>query len=370
MIRQLVLRLHLTVAVAAGLVILAMAGTGVVLSFEGAAMRLAEQRYYDDPPADGNRSWAAATQIATSATRAVPTTGGSAATPTSIAYSADPRAPVRVRFGRDLDVYADPYTGEVRGGGFPRLRAIFDAARDWHRWLGASSPSGIRRGRFATGAANVLFALLIVSGVFLWPPQRPLPVRGAALREKPRIVRCHRLVGIWSAAPLAAIAGTALLLSYPRLGDRVSTATGQFLPLGALEAVPVVSKSESPLDVERALEAARAAVPEWRDLVLTLPRPSARRVRVEVRTGDVGQPQKTGVLAIDAATGTAAWESFADAGPSRRAQQFFRFVHTGEYWGPVGRALAATFSLAATVLAWTGLSMAVRRLRARGRRAD
>lgn len=360
MIRRLVLRLHLTVAVAAGLVILAMAGTGVILSFEGAALRLAEQRYYDDPPADDNRSWAVTTQTAASAARAVPATDGAVATPRSIAYSADPRAPARVRFGRDLDVYADPYTGEVRGGGFPRLRAFFDAARGWHRWLGASSPSGIRRGRFATGAANALLAFLIVSGVFLW---RAVP------REAPRAVHRHRLIGIWSAAPLAAIAGTALLLSYPRLGDRVSAATGHFLPLGALEAVPIVSGSEPLLDVERALDAGRAAVPDWRDLVLTLPRPGAREVRVEVRTGEIGQPQKTGVLAIDLATGTAAWESFADAGPSRRAQQFFRFAHTGEYWGPVGRALAATFSLAAAALAWTGLSMAARRLRARGRRA-
>ncbi|MYH08973.1 MAG: PepSY domain-containing protein [Gemmatimonadales bacterium] len=58
-----------------------------------------------------------------------------------------------------------------------------------------------------------------------------------------------------------------------------------------------------------------------------------------------------------------AWESFADGTPARRAQQFLRYAHTGEYWGLPGQLLAGLFSLAAALMVWTGLSLAVRRLR-------
>ena len=47
----------------------------------------------------------------------------------------------------------------------------------------------------------------------------------------------------------------------------------------------------------------------------------------------------------------------------RRAQQFVRYAHTGEYWGLGGQLVAGLFSLAAALMVWTGLSLAVRRLR-------
>ena len=85
---------------------------------------------------------------------------------------------------------------------------------------------------------------------------------------------------------------------------------------------------------------------------------------MEVRTGRAGQPHKTGWLTVDAATGGVHdWESFADDLPRRRARQFLRYAHTGEYWGLGGQWLAGLFSLAATLMVWTGLSLALRRAR-------
>ena len=50
------------------------------------------------------------------------------------------------------------------------------------------------------------------------------------------------------------------------------------------------------------------------------------------------------MLIVDAVTGAALeWESFADDTPSRRAQQFLRYAHTGEYWGLAGQLLAGLF---------------------------
>ena len=117
-------------------------------------------------------------------------------------------------------------------------------------------------------------------------------------------------------------------------------------------------------DLRAAVATAEAWAPGWRTLVLTLPRPDARVVRVEVQGGRTGQPHRTGFLTVDAATGSVhEWESFADDTPGRRAQQFLRYAHTGEYWGLGGQLLAGLFSLAAALMVWTGLSLAVRRLR-------
>ena len=109
-----------------------------------------------------------------------------------------------------------------------------------------------------------------------------------------------------------------------------------------------------------ALAATESGVPGWRAIVLTLPRPRDTEVRVEVRAGRSGQPQKAGVMTVDRRTGAAlSWESFADATPSRRAQQFLRYAHTGEYWGLAGQVVAGLLAVGTVLMVWTGLSVAL-----------
>ena len=94
--------------------------------------------------------------------------------------------------------------------------------------------------------------------------------------------------------------------------------------------------------------------------MLTLPRPDHAEVRVEVRTGRSGQPQKAAVLAVDRETGAVvSAESFRDESPNHRAQELLRYAHTGEYWGLAGQALAGLSALAVVVLAWTGFTVAL-----------
>ena len=119
-------------------------------------------------------------------------------------------------------------------------------------------------------------------------------------------------------------------------------------------------------DLGAALATARAWAPGWRTLILNMPRPSDSEVRVEVQRGRAGQPHRTGFLTLDAASGAVlAWES----GVLRRRyartarEQFLRYAHRGEYRGLGGQLLAELFSLAAALMVWTGLSLAVRWLR-------
>lgn len=371
MIRAVVFWLHLSVAVAAGVVVFMLAATGATLSLEETVTGLAERQYFVAVDDGAERL----------APEAIADAAGLAAT--TLRYRADPRAPVRVYEGRDRYARVDPYTGAVLGLGSSGLEDFFEGVHNWHRWFNVSGGS-VRRARAVTGSVNVAFLFLLLTGPILWIP-RPITKRSLAnvllfrrgARGAWRDLNLHQVVGIWSALPLAVIALTGIATSYPAVGDRVYPVVAKLVPSGAWQAEAGVGRTgveeaESSADSARAprqdlraaVATAEAWAPGWRTLVLTLPRPDAGVVRVEVQGGRAGQPHRTGFLTVDAATGSVhEWESFADDTPGRRAQQFLRYAHTGEYWGLGGQLLAGLFSLAAALMVWTGLSLAVRRLR-------
>ena len=397
MIRAVIFWLHLTVAAAAGLVILMLAATGVVLSLQETVTGLAERRHLVAAPESAERL--APEEIA----------GAAGFTATSLSYRSDPRAPVRVHGGRDQYARVNPYTGQVLATGPGGLDWFFEAVHNWHRWFNVSGGS-VRRARAVTGAVNVAFLFLLLTGPILWIP-RPVTRRSLAnvillrsgARGARRDLNWHQVVGIWSVLPLAAIAATGAATSYPAVGDRVYPMVGSAVSAGAWgsavraetgageagigaigsgpdaasvdgsardagamdgAAIPGDSARAPGPDLGAVLATAEAWTPEWRTLILNLPRPADQEVRVEVRGGRAGQPHRTGILTVHAASGAArSWETFADDSPARRAQQFLRYAHTGEYWGLGGQLLAGLFSLAAALMVWTGLSLAVRRLR-------
>ena len=371
MIRAVIFWLHLAVAATTGLVILMLAATGVVLSLQEVVTALADRRYVVAAPEGVERL--PPEELA----------GAAGFTATSLSYRSDPRAPVRVYEGRDRYARVDPYTGQVLATGPGGLERFFEGVHNWHRWFNVSGGS-VRRARAVTGAVNVAFLFLLLTGPILWIP-RPVTRRSLAnvvllrpgAKGAGRDLNWHQVVGIWSVLPLAAIAATGVATSYPAVGDRVYPMVGNAVSAGAWAAVSPdrgVRFEEAPIsedsarvaepDLGAVLATAEAWAPGWRTLILNLPRPADGEVRVEVQAGRAGQPHRTGFLTVDVASGTArAWESFADNSPARRAQQFLRYAHTGEYWGLGGQLLAGLFSLAATLMVWTGLSLAVRRLR-------
>ena len=227
MIRAVVFWLHLAVAAAAGLVILMLAATGVVLSLEETVTGLAERRYL-----------AAAAE---GAERLPPEEIAAAAgfTATSLSYRSDPRAPVRVFEGQDRYARVNPYTGQVLATGPGGLERFFEGAHNWHRWFDVSGGS-VRRARAVTGAFNLAFLFLLLTGPILWIP-RPVTRRSLAnvillrpgARGARRDLNWHQVVGIWSVLPLAAIAATGVATSYPAVGDRVYPMVGNAVPAGA-----------------------------------------------------------------------------------------------------------------------------------------
>src|SRR5688572_22929832 len=228
--RKILFWCHLVTAVSVSLVVLVMSVTGVLLTYEKQMLARADARAVQVPaPPPGARRL----PVDVLMQRVAQAESG---TPTTVTWLAGEAAPVRVAYGREKTVYVDPYTGSVLGQGARRMRAFFRGVTDWHRWL-AQSGDGRDRGKMITGAANLGFLFLVLSGLYLWFPRSW--TRGAfrnvlffrrGLRAKARDFNWHHVIGFWSFVPLAVIVASATVISYPWASDLVYRLAGEEPP--------------------------------------------------------------------------------------------------------------------------------------------
>ncbi len=158
--------------------------------------------------------------------------------PTGVTLSHDPRAPLVVTAGRNRSLFVNPYTGNVTEPAGQRARAFFETVEGWHRWFNVA---GDRRAlaRAVTGACNLAFLFLVLSGVYLWLPRAwawtalstRLLFNRLAVSAKARDFNWHHVFGIWSAVPLAIIVASAVVMSYPWANTLVYRAFGEQPPV-------------------------------------------------------------------------------------------------------------------------------------------
>lgn len=368
---------HLVVGAAAGVVILIMSVTGVLLTYQRQMTTWADRQYWGRATPSERAPASAIVASATAYTRQF----APEATLTSLVFRREAGAPVSTAIGRGRTLYLDPGTGQALGEGSRAIRTFFSTVTDIHRWLAMKDESR-DTARKVTGAANLGFLLLVLSGIFLWMPRRwtwtqvraVLWFKGG-LRGKSRDFNWHHVWGIWLAIPLAIVVASGVVISYRWAGNLVYRIAGEEPPAqngGAGAGGPAPSAREVDVAVIDAFTTRMFSEPgEWRTLTLTLPKPGAKRVAYSIDAGDGGQPQLRRTVAIDVVSGaTVQSESFADQTPGRRARSILRFAHTGEVLGLPGQTVAGLASLAGAVLVWTGLALSLRRLAAWRRRAN
>jgi uncharacterized iron-regulated membrane protein len=253
---------------------------------------------------------------------------------------------------------------------------------DWHRWLGAS-PEGRARARMITGACNLAFLFLALSGLYLWMPRvwtwrqvRAVAWFRRGLAGKARDFNWHNAIGLWSAIPLVVVVASAAVISYPWASDLVYRIAGDVPPpRPAAPAQPGTRTGAAPTlpaSLDLAWPRATQHVEAWRTISVRVPAAGAGTATFTIDRGTAGQPQKRGTLTVATATGDIVkWEPFSSLSPGRQLRSYLRFAHTGEVWGLAGQTIAGLASLGGAFLVWTGLSLAIRRLwawRARTRR--
>jgi uncharacterized iron-regulated membrane protein len=356
--------LHLGAGLLAGSIVLVMSGTGVLLAFERQITEWADRGYRAAPAAGASRLSAEALLGAALAAQSEARSGAVA----SLTVQSDPAAPAAVSLGRGRNLYLNPYTGAVLGEGAPGVRTFFRKVTDLHRWLGAGEKSR-DTGKAITGAGNLLFLLLVLSGLYLWLPRTwtRRQVRNVAwfrrgLSGKARDFNWHNAIGLWAWAPLVLIVASGVLISYPWATNLLFRLTGD----KPVEARSPERRSEgggidlAGLDALWAVALAR--VPDWQSVTLRLPAGDAKEVTFQIASGHRGRPDLRSHLILDRRSGAVEeWETFASQGLGRRLRAWGRWVHTGEAGGVFGQAIAGLASAGAVVLVWTGFALAWRR---------
>jgi uncharacterized iron-regulated membrane protein len=408
-LRSLLFWLHLATGVMVAAVVLVMSVTGVLLTYQRQITAWADTRGLDaSAPAPGQPRLGPEALL-----EAVRAREGSL--PTAVTWRADADAPVQVAFGRERTLFVSAYTGETLGEGATTTRDFFRKVTDWHRWL-AMSGDGRDTGKSITGAANLGFLFLVVSGLVLWFPRnlaarafRNVLVFRRGLSPKARDFNWHNVIGFWSLAPLAVVVASAVVISYPWASDLVYRVAGEEPPAGrgpggggppaaARQGGAPVAKgdagrapaagaggggerrgeggdaAEVPVSLagmDALLARAERQTEGWRSVTLQVPEEGGKPVRFTIDHGDGGQPQHRAQLSLDPATAEVTdWEPFASNTPGRQARMILRFAHTGEVLGMVGQTIAGLVSLGAVVLVWTGIALSLRRFAAwRNRRS-
>jgi uncharacterized iron-regulated membrane protein len=377
---------HLSAGVAAGLLILLMSATGVLLAYEKQLVAAAEQGNRVAVPVDAPLLSVAA--LADKALAAAPD-----AQRLALVFNLDPAMPVTVTRGRDTPLLLHPWTGELLPDAAEGTRHFLHEVEDLHRWM-----AGDARSTRASlmHLANLLFVFIVLSGLYLWLPAvwrwraikpRVVPVLRYA-NGKARDYAWHQSFGIWMLIPLAVIAGTGVVMSYGWANQLLFAAYGEQVPqrggpggggpggggpgggAGGGGAQRPAAQAEEPgarATLDQMLITARVQLPDWQRI--TLPVKSAADavdIVAEVPGEGVRLPRRTvTVSAVDASLiklSPPPAQVAAKQTPAQRARNWVRFAHTGEYYGVIGQTVAALASLLACVLMYTGLALAWRRL--------
>ncbi|MEA2490284.1 MAG: hypothetical protein QOH21_2076 [Acidobacteriota bacterium] len=365
MFRKTLFWLHLSAGVIAGIVILLMSATGVLLAFERQIVQFAD-RDLRVSAAEAARPPLPLSKIVAAASAAAP-----GAKPSNVVVRSDRFAPVTVSFGREQTLFVQPYSGAVLGPGATGVRRFFEMSENLHRWL-AMKGEGRDRGRSITGAANLVFLFIVCSGLVLWIPRgrtrqafRAVMLFRGGLRGRARDFNWHNVLGVWAFLPLVAIVFSGVVISYPWASQLVYRAFGSTPPKqqqqaggGAKLDLPALDRLT---DAAR-LEAARVA-PQWRSLSMRLPFPAKGPIPFSLDEGNGARPDKRSQLLLDPATARVVeHKTYAQQEAGQQARAWLRWIHTGEAGGIAGQLVAMLASAAAVVLVWTGISLALRRL--------
>ena len=127
----------------------------------------------------------------------------------------------------------------------------------WHRYL-AIERREPRHRQGITGAANLAFLFIVISGMYLWLPRLWTWIQfknvlwfRARLAPKARDFNWHNVIGVWTAIPLAIVVAGAVPISYPWASNLVYRIAGDTPPPPPAADPRRAPPSERPVDLRQ-----------------------------------------------------------------------------------------------------------------------
>lgn len=361
--RKIIFWTHLVTALFAGVVIFVMSVTGALLGFERQTIEFAERHArYVEPSAAGKRLEPG--EIIDSVRRARPD-----AKPSSLAINNSANDAWAVGLGREGTIFVDPYSGSITGESNKTVRGVMSVLRDWHRYMALT---GDQRsvGKAVTGASNLIFLLLAITGIYIWLPRmmtwklvKPVIWFRGGLRGKARNFNWHNVIGFWTSLFLIVFTLTATVISYQWASDLLYRLTGSDLPRSASSGGQP-EKGEQiafPENMNALWAAAEKQSATWRSISLRLPI-EKNAATFSIDEGIYWNIFGRSTLTVDAGTAEVTkWDPYGGRSSGQQLWLWFRFLHTGEAAGLVGQIIGVLACIGGAFLVWTGFSLAFRR---------
>ncbi len=392
--RQVVFWLHLIAGLVAGLAIGVMCFTGAALAFEKELIAWAERdaRRVEPPTPDAARLTLDALQQRLRAAQPD-------ARPSSIVVQNDPHAAVAFMTGRSGGFFANPYTGEIR---HPKSGAMSDFMRlmtEWHRNLGFQGESSRPRAKLVNGICNLAFAVLALSGLYIWMPRswswravRPVIWFRRTATGKARDFNWHNTIGLWSAPVLLVLTLTAIPISFRWGANAIYRLTGTPIPAtrgpgpagapgGASIEVPQPTPESKPLTQTALLAAVQKHVPRWQTITIRSGGTGGRGGRASREGAPADGRSGSAAMAMFSIREAGSWPrtatttvglnpytgellqrtGYASLDAAQRMRSWTRFLHTGEALGKLGQLVAGLACLGGCFLVYTGVALSWRR---------
>lgn len=348
-----------------GIFIFIMCVTGALLSFQPNILAFAEREMRSVEKPGGSASPLSLNEIISRAREAK-----NGAKPSAVSWQNAENTSFTVAFGREGQVYVNPYNGEILGEGAKGWRATLRTIEDAHRWL-ALSGSGREVGKGLNDAANLLFLFLAISGVYIWFPRRftrrhfaPILWFRRTESAHARNFNWHNVIGFWCSLALIILTATGVIISYQWAGNLLYTLTGNEVPKQQQAPPNQPNKPEDkPFELPSNLTELKSNAEnhtKWKMISLRLPVTESAVFTIE--EGIYRNIFARSTLTLNAENGAVKqWESYGEQNAGRRLRSWARFTHTGETGGIIGQIIGFIACIGGAFLVWTGFVLAFRR---------
>ena len=368
--RKIIFWLHLLTGSIAGLVIFTMCVTGMMLAFEKQIVRFADRHMRFVTPVE-NAKPLPVSEILNKLQKEKP-----GLKVDSVSMKSDAASSITFTMGRESVLYIDPYSGTIVGEGSTSTRKFFRTVTSIHRWL-VTDDTNREKGRLITGICNVAFSILAISGFYLWWPDKWIPKQIRAitwfqprLKARAREYNWHNVIGFWCAPILIVVTLTAVFISYQWATNLIYAITGDEkpqspgAPRNASNTKGAQKEISLPQNIDQLWLRTQQQAKNWHMITMRLPSTPSAPISFLIETNESINPFARSELSFDAKTGKIIkWQPYGKANTARKIRVWIRGLHTGEALRLPGQILAFVATTGGAFLFYTGISLAIRRLR-------
>ena len=368
-------RIHLYLALGAGLIIMVTCLTGAILVFEKELMQLFNKdRYYTATQSK---------RLPLDDLIKVVTAAEPAAKISSVKVYSNPERTVEISFtkkfatkkkeiasqknpgkkeqakpaeGTRLLAFVDPYNGKLLEV-YNHRESFFYWVMDVHRWM-----LGGDIGKIVVGISTLVFLVIILTGLILWwPRNRQILRQRLKIKADAGFKRLnhdyHIVFGFYSAIFLLVFAFTGLAWSFEWFNKGIYTVTGTSMER------PKAPKSElrdstSVISMEQALQSVTHKIDNAVYYNLAVPKDSSEAFSVSLLALSAPHESASDTYYVDAYSGEiAGMQLFKDRNTGQRVRATFKPVHVASIYGVPSKIIGLLACLLGTFFPASGIIM-------------